>query len=230
MDGTGAAPRAADVAIEGDRIAAVAAPGALASAGAEVVDARGHVICPGFIDIMSHSLWPLMVDGRSLSKLVQGVTTEVMGEGWTPAPFGGLVEEAEPPLQGVPDEWRRRIRRWGRFGQWLEAMEESGVSPNVASFLGGGTVREYACGLAMGDATPGQLDAMRRVVGDSMRDGAMGVAYALIYPPDAYAATGEIAAVAASAAAHSGMYICHMRSESERLLEAIDETVQIARA
>jgi N-acyl-D-amino-acid deacylase len=229
IDGTGSPGRQADVAIEGDRIAAVAAPGALASTGAEVVDARGHVVSPGFIDIMSHSLWPLMVDGRSLSKLVQGVTTEVMGEGWTPAPFGGLVQEVEPSLHGVPDDWRARIRTWRRFGQWLEAMEESGVSPNLASFIGGGTVREYACGLAMGDASPGRLDVMRRVVDEAMRDGAMGVAYALIYPPDAYAGTREIAAVAAAAAAHRGMYICHMRSESERLLEAIDETVEIAR-
>ena len=230
VDGSGAPARPADVVLQGDRIAAVEAPGAPLAGGAEVVDARGKVVCPGFIDIMSHSLWPLMVDGRSLSKLVQGVTTEVMGEGWTPAPFGGQVAEIEPPLPGVPEEWRARIRTWQRFGQWLESMEDAGVSPNVASFVGGGTVREYACGLAMGEATPEQLGTMRRVTEQAMRDGAMGVAYALIYPPDAYAGTAEIAEVARVAAAHRGMYICHMRSESERLGEAIDETIAIARA
>ena len=230
VDGSGAPARPADVAMEGDAIVAVAPPGALGRAGAEIVDGRGHVVCPGFIDIMSHSLWPLMVDGRSLSKLVQGVTTEVMGEGWTPAPFGGRVAEIEPPLTGVPDDWRRRIRTWGRFGQWLEAVEQAGTSPNVASFVGGGTVREYACGLAMGAADAAQREIMRGLVDQAMRDGAMGVAYALIYPPDAYAATDEIAEVARIAAAHRGMYICHMRSESERLLEAIDETIEIARA
>ena len=230
VDGTGAPGRAADVAIEGDRIAAVAPPGLLPAVGAELVDARGHVLCPGFIDIMSHSLWPLMVDGRSLSKLVQGVTTEVMGEGWTPAPFGGRVAEIEPPLADVGDEWRERIRTWQRFGQWLEAIESSGVSPNVASFIGGGTVREYACGLRMGEADEEQRRIMCRVAAEAMRDGAMGVAYALIYPPDAYAATDEIIEVARAVAASGGMYICHMRSESERLLEAVEETIEIARA
>lgn len=230
VDGSGAPARPADVAIQGDRIAAVAPPGLLGASGTEVVDGRDQVVCPGLIDIMSHSLWPLMVDGRSLSKLVQGVTTEVMGEGWTPAPFGGRVSEIEPPLQGVPDEWRARIPTWHRFGQWLQAMAQSGVSPNVASFVGGGTVREYACGLAMGAAAPEQREVMRRVAGEAMRDGAMGVAYALIYPPDAYAETDEIADVARTVTASGGMYICHMRSESGRLLEAIDETIEIARA
>jgi len=230
VDGTGAPPREADVAIAGDTIAAVEPPGSLNSSGAELVDGRGHVVAPGLIDIMSHSLWPLMIDGRSLSKVVQGVTTEVMGEGWTPAPFGGRVAEIEPPIPGIPEEWRARIRGWTRFGQWLEAVEEAGVSPNVASFLGGGTVREYACGLAMGVAQRDEREVMRRVTEQAMRDGSMGVAYALIYPPDAYAATDEIIEVARTAAASGGMYICHMRSESQRLLEAIDETIEIARA
>jgi N-acyl-D-aspartate/D-glutamate deacylase len=230
VDGSGSPGQPADVAIEGDRIAAVEPPGSLTASGAELVDGRGHVVAPGLIDIMSHSLWPLMIDGRSLSKLVQGVTTEVMGEGWTPAPFGGRVAEIEPPIQDVPDEWRARIPTWNRFGQWLEAIEASGVSPNVASFLGGGSVREYACGLAMGPAGPAKREVMRRVTDEAMGDGAMGVAYALIYPPDAYAETGEIIEVARVSAASGGMYICHMRSESQRLLQAIEETIEIAHA
>src|SRR5205814_302544 len=103
VDGSGAPAPQADVALHGDRIGLVGPPGTVDASGAEIVDGRGHVVCPGFIDIMSHSLWPLMVDGRSLSKLVQGVTTEVMGEGWTPAPFGGRVAEIEPPLPDVPE-------------------------------------------------------------------------------------------------------------------------------
>ena len=229
IDGTGAPGRPADVAIRGDRIAAVEPPGVLTAAGAERVDARGLVVCPGFIDIMSHSLWPLMIDGRSLSKLVQGVTTEVMGEGWTPAPVGGRIAEPEPPMDGVPEEWLARMRGWTRFADWLETMEAAGVSPNVASFIGGGTVREHACGMRMGEPAADELEAMRRVVDAAMRDGAMGVAYALIYPPDAYASTAEIAEVARVAAAHDGMYIAHIRSEGERLLEAVEETIAVAR-
>jgi N-acyl-D-amino-acid deacylase len=227
VDGTGAPRRTADVGVAGDRIAVVAGPGELAAN--ETVDARGLVVCPGFIDIMSHSLWPLLVDGRSLSKLVQGVTTEVMGEGYSPAPHGGLVGTPEPWIDGIDQRWMERIRTWRRFGDWLGALERNGVSPNVASFIGGGTVREYACGLRTGEASPAELGVMREVVADAMRDGAMGVAYALIYPPDAYASTGEIAAVAGVAARAGGMYVSHIRSESDRLLEAIDEAIEIGR-
>jgi N-acyl-D-aspartate/D-glutamate deacylase len=227
IDGTGAPRRAADVGVAGDRIAAVAEPGTLAAA--ETVDARGLVVCPGFIDIMSHSLWPFFVDGRSLSKLLQGVTTEVMGEGYSPAPHGGLVGPPEPWVEGIDDVWLERIRGWRRFGDWLEALEARGVSPNVASFIGGGTVREYACGMRTGAASAAELDVMREVVAEAMRDGAMGVAYALIYPPDAYAGTDEIAEVARVAAAAGGMYVSHIRSESDRLLEALDEAIEIGR-
>jgi N-acyl-D-aspartate/D-glutamate deacylase len=194
-----------------------------------VVDARGLVVCPGFIDIMSHSLWPLFIDGRSLSKVVQGVTTEVMGEGYSPAPNGGLVGEPEPWIDGVDASWLERIRGWRRFGDWLEALEHRGVSPNVASFIGGGTVREYACGLRTGPASAAELAVMREVVAEAMRDGAMGVAYALIYPPDAYASTDEIAEVARAAAEAGGMYVSHIRSESDRLLAALDEAIEIGR-
>ncbi len=228
IDGTGAPGRPADVGVAGDRIAAVAAPGELGAA-AEVVDARGLVVCPGFIDIMSHSLWPLFVDGRSLSKVVQGVTTEVMGEAYSPAPHGGLVGAPDPWIEGVPSEWLERIRGWRRFGDWLEALEQAGVSPNVASFIGGGTVREYACGMRTGAASAAELDVMRGVATEAMRDGAMGVAYALIYPPDAYASTEEIVEVARVVAAAGGMYATHIRSESDRLLEGLDEAIAIGR-
>jgi N-acyl-D-amino-acid deacylase len=225
IDGTGAPRRAADVGAAAGRIAAVAEPGALTAD--EAIDARGMVVCPGFIDIMSHSLWPLLVDGRSLSKLVQGVTTEVMGEGYSPAPHGGLVRPPEPWIDGIDADWLERIRTWRRFGDWLRALEHQGVSPNVASFIGGGTVREYACGMRTGEASAAELAVMREVVAEAMRDGAMGFAYALIYPPDAYASTGEIAEVAGVVAGAGGMYASHIRSESDRLLEGLDEAVEI---
>jgi N-acyl-D-aspartate/D-glutamate deacylase len=227
IDGTGAPRRSADVGVAGDRIVAVSKPGELAAD--EVIDARGLVVCPGFIDIMSHSLWPLFVDGRSLSKLVQGVTTEVMGEAYSPAPHGGLIRPPVPSIDGIDERWLERIRTWRRFGDWLEVLEGNGVSPNVASFVGGGTVREYACGMRTDEASPAELDVMRGVVTEAMRDGAMGVAYALIYPPDAYASTDEIAEVARVVARAGGMYVSHVRSESDRLLEGLDEAIEIGR-
>ncbi|HEU0194710.1 MAG TPA: D-aminoacylase [Gaiellales bacterium] len=229
VDGTGAPARPGDVGVAGGRIAAVAPAGALSTGAGEVVDAAGRVVCPGFIDIMSHSLWPLMIDGRSVSKLAQGVTTEVMGEGYTPAPSGGLVGPPDPWVAGVSAEWLARVAEWRRFGDWLDALADTGVSPNVASFLGGGTVREYACGMRAGPATSDELAAMRRVVDEAMADGALGVAYALIYPPDAYAGTDEIVEVATAAARSGGMYVSHIRSEGDRLHAALDEALEIGR-
>ena len=150
VDGTGGPWRYGDVGLRGEHIVRVTAPGALADGDAsEVVDARGRVVCPGFIDIQSHSIVPLMLDGRCLSKITQGVTTEIMGEAWTPAPFGGRIERALST--GIYGErltaWAERASQWHRFGDWLAAMVETGVSPNVGSFLGAGTLREYAMGL-----------------------------------------------------------------------------------
>uniref|UniRef100_A0A831TK53 D-aminoacylase n=1 Tax=Thermorudis peleae TaxID=1382356 RepID=A0A831TK53_9BACT len=232
VDGTGNPWFYGDVAIEGDRIVAVTPPGRISTEYAgTIVDARGRVVCPGFIDIQSHSIIPLMLDGRCLSKITQGVTTEIMGEGWTPAPFGGLIDS---PMAGAffadrMPEWEERARGWRRFRDWLEAMVERGVSPNIGSFLAGGTLRQYAKGMAMGPATPEELDTMRRVMAEAMEDGAFGVSYALIYPPDAFATTEEIIEVCRVVARYGGVYITHMRSEADRLLEALEETFRICR-
>ena len=130
VDGSGSPWRFGDVALTGDRIAAVAPPGAIpVDSCAELVDAAGHVVCPGFVDILSHSILSLMVDGRSLSKIAQGVTTEVMGEGWTPAPVGGRISPELPAHQFsqlLDPAWAKRMRRWKRFRDWLEAMIERG--------------------------------------------------------------------------------------------------------
>ncbi|MEZ4658307.1 MAG: hypothetical protein R2911_12100 [Caldilineaceae bacterium] len=165
IDGAGNPWIYADVALHGDRIAAIAPPGQLEPANARaVVDATGHVVCPGFIDIQSHSILPLLRDGRCLSKITQGVTTEIMGEAWTPAPCAGRNRspmENEFFTVDMP-EWIERARGWSRFRHWLEAMTEQGVSPNVGSFLGGGALRKVGKGMEMEAANADELALMRR--------------------------------------------------------------------
>src|SRR5262252_5178561 len=232
VDGTGNPWFHGDVALAGEKVLDVLPAGSISAGRArEVVDGSGMAVCPGFVDILSHSIRPLMRDGRCLSKVTQGVTTEIMGEAWTPAPFGGRIEEplrSDAIVDAVP-EWRERARGWRRFGDWLEAMATTGVTPNVASLLGGGTVREYARGMQMGPPDADELDCMRKVVDEAMRDGALGVSYALIYPPEAYARTDELIEVCRVVAGHGGVYATHIRSESDGLLEAIDEALEIGR-
>jgi len=230
IDGTGNPWFWGDVAVRGDRIVAVTPPGRLAPEQArEVVDASGCVVCPGFIDIQSHSIYPLMRDGRSVSKIAQGVTTEIMGEGWTPAPFGGRIREPIPRAYFATrlPEWEERARQWRRFRDWLEAMVERGVAPNIGAFVAGGTVREYVKGYDMTPASADELAAMRRLVAEAMEDGAFGVAYALIYPPDTYASTEEIVAICREVQRFGGLYITHIRSEAGRLFEALEEAIRI---
>src|SRR4051794_14749561 len=165
VDGSGNPWFYGDVVLAGDLIAEVVPAGtATHSGGDEVVDATGHVVSPGFIDIQSHSIIPFLSDRRALSKVTQGVTTEIMGEAWTPAPFGGHIQD---PLRddwsrvpGYKHEWLELIRSWTRFGDWLAWLEAQGVAVNVGSFVGGGTVREWGKGLAMGEATPDELASM----------------------------------------------------------------------
>jgi len=235
VDGTGNPWSYADVVLAGDRIAVVAPPGTLdpVTAG-EVVDGTGMVVCPGFIDIQSHSIVPFLRDRRSLSKVTQGVTTEIMGESWTPAPFAGRIGDPFPPelasrIGATYQEWNERAKGWSRFGDWLADLEGRGVSVNVGSFIGGGTVREIGKGFELGDASPAELATMRRALDEAMRDGAFGLASALIYPPGAYAGTDELAALCEVVAAHHGVHITHVRSEEARLLEGIDEAIAIAR-
>src|SRR5579885_1294638 len=234
VDGTGNPWFAADLAIGGERILEIAPPGQIPQEAArEIVDATGMVVCPGFIDILSHSHTPLMYDAHDLSKITQGVTTEIMGEGWTPAPNGGRIADPFAGYVGRDREnlsgWIEQAKNWSRFGDWLNALAEHGVSPNIGSFLGGGTLREYAKGMEMGAPSLDELATMRRVMAEAMEDGAFGVSYALIYPPDTYTSTQELIEVARVAARYGGIYVTHMRSEGERLLEAIDEAVEIGR-
>ena len=232
VDGTGNPWFYGDVAISGDKIEAIEPPGKIDPGRAETVaDATDHVVCPGFIDIQSHSIMPLLMDGRLVSKAHQGVTTEVMGELWTPAPVGGRIGAPFDGrmLGGEAGHWADQAREWFRFRDWLEAMEDRGVSLNIGSFIGGGTVREYAKGWDMGNPNGEELEQMRKVTREAMEDGAFGVAPALIYPPSSYSTTEELTAVAEAIAEYGGVYITHVRNESEQLLEGIGEAIEIGR-
>jgi N-acyl-D-amino-acid deacylase len=230
VDGTGNPWFYGDVALRGQNIAAVTAVGQIPSEqAAEVVDGTGKVVAPGFIDIQSHSIAPLMIDGRSLSKITQGVTTEIMGEAWTPAPYGDRIENPigfSTYAKRLP-EWVERAKTWSRFGDWLSAMKEHGVSVNVGSFLGGGTLRQYAMGLELRAPSADELKTMQRVMAESMEDGAFGVSYALIYPPDAYTTTEELIDICKVVARRRGVYITHMRSEGDEIFAGLNEAFAV---
>ncbi len=231
VDGTGAAWFFGDVAVRGDRIVRVAPAGLLANApAAERLDARGMVVAPGFIDIQSHSRGPLLNgDGRIVSKVTQGITTEIMGELWSNAPAneltlqGGVDNIGSPELQALS----RSFMGEGGFARWLDAMVANGPSTNVGSFVGGTTIRVYGMGQQMGPATPAALDSMRKAVRWAMEEGAFGIATALIYPPGSFADTDELVEVSRAMAPYGGVYITHMRSEADQVLEAIDEAIEI---
>ena len=230
IDGSGNPWFYGDIALQNQRIVAIAPKGQIDPAtAATVIDGSGKIVCPGFIDIQSHSILTLMHDGRSLSKITQGVTTEIMGEGWTPAPTGGLITDPYTAslVAFEVGEWRERMKTWSRFGDWLDAMIDHGVSPNIGSYVGGGTLRAYAKGFQMGKASADELSIMRRVMAECMEDGAFGAAYALIYPPDTYSDTDELVEICKVIGQHNGHYITHLRSEAEEFHRALDEAIEI---
>ena len=232
VDGTGNPWYYGDVGISGDRITAVTPSGELANAHAgRRIDAKGMVIAPGFIDIQGQSGEQLTTgDGRLISKITQGVTTEILGEGDTPAPVNDRILATFDASDTAGIRVAKQFMGEHGFGAWLDAMQKHGISVNVGSFIGAGTIREYANGQAQGAPTEAQLDTMRRVTRDAMKDGAFGVASALIYPPGNYAGTHELSEIAKAMAPYHGVYISHVRSEGDSLLEAIDEALAIGRA
>ena len=232
VDGTGNPWFYGDVGLKGDRIAIVAPAGSLADAHAgRRIDAKGMVIAPGFIDIQGQSDEQLLTgDGRVISKITQGVTTEILGEGNTPAPGNDKLLATFDAANTAGIRVAKQFMGAHGFGAWLDAMQKHGNSINVGSFIGAGTIRAYANGQAQGAPSAAQLDTMRRVTRDAMRDGAFGVASALIYPPGNYAGTAELSEIAKAMAPYHGVYITHIRSEGDSLLEAIDEALAIGRA
>ncbi len=233
VDGTGNPWFYGDVGVAGDRIVRVTRAGLLRDAAARRrIDARGLVVAPGVIDIQAQSYDQLLFgDSRVVSMITQGVTTMILGEGSTPAPTNDRIIQAA--LAGARDTTLVRLMRGFEgehgFDTWLRAMAAHHDAVNVGSFLGAGTVRAYAKGMAEGPATAAEVDTMRRVVRDAMRDGALGVASALIYPPGSYASTEELIEEAKAMAPYGGLYITHMRSEGDRLIEALEEAMRIGR-
>lgn len=222
VDGTGNAWFPGDVGIKDDRIAAITPRGMLADAPAHSrVDATGMVVAPGFIDIQSHSRFAFLGngDGRVVSKVSMGVTTEIMGEATTNGPASPAM------LRAAGDAVGRTV--FETFGEWMNAMQAHGASVNFGSFVGASTIRVLGKGQAMGAASGVELEAMRDAVRQSMEDGAFGVGSALIYPPGNFASTEELIAINEAAAPYGGVYITHMRSEADNFLEAIDEAIEI---
>jgi N-acyl-D-amino-acid deacylase len=221
-DGTGAAGKTADVAILDDRIAAI---GDLAAErGREEFDATGLAVAPGFINMLSHSETSLIEDGRSQGALRQGVTLEVFGE----SSMGPLTEQMKKDQMERQGDIKFNIV-WNTLGGYLDHLAARGISTNVASFVSAATVRANEIGLDNRPPTAAELERMRAHVRTAMDEGAMGLTTALIYIPGVFAQTGELVELAKVASASGGMYISHMRSEGNRLLEAIDETLTIAR-
>ncbi|MCU0623332.1 MAG: amidohydrolase family protein [Gemmatimonadaceae bacterium] len=229
IDGTGAAWFHGDVALRGDRIAAIGPRGAFRSARATTrVDATNHVVTPGFIDIQAHSIAHYMTgDGRAISMVTQGITTAIHGEGSSLGPMNDKL------LASETDTAMRRVLAGFTgprgFSKWLEYMVGRGASQNVGSFVGDGTLRVYAKGVEAGALTGAERDTARAAMARAMEDGAFGLASALIYPPNTYATTEELIDAARAMAPYGGVYITHMRSEGDKFLEAMDEAIRIGK-
>ncbi len=223
-DGTGASPRIADLGLAGGRIVAI---GDLAGARArDEIDARGLAVAPGFINMLSWATESLLVDPRAESDLRQGVTLEIFGEGVSMGPLTAAMRRA---LEARQTDYRFHVD-WTTLGEYLESLERRGIATNVASFVGATTLRVHEIGYEHRPARPVELQRMCELVRAAMREGALGVGSALIYAPAASAGTEELTALALAAAEYGGSYISHLRSESNSLLESIDEVIAIARA
>ncbi|MBI3662368.1 MAG: D-aminoacylase [Acidobacteria bacterium] len=222
-DGSGKPPAVGDVAINGDKIAAI---GNLKDArGKTEIDARGLAVAPGFINMLSWAVESLIVDPRSQADIRQGVTLEIFGEGESMGPLSDAMKKEAEEQQG---DFKYKIE-WTTLKEYLDWITKRGIAPNVASFVGATTVRVHEIGYADRLATKEELARMKALVRQAMREGALGVGSSLIYPPAFYAKTGELIELCKVASEYDGMYISHMRSEGNRFLEAIDELVTISR-
>jgi N-acyl-D-amino-acid deacylase len=223
-DGSGGAPYQGDLAVSGERIAGI---GDYEPArAARVLDAAGLAVAPGFVNMLSWATESLIADGRSMSDIRQGVTLEVFGEGRS---MGPLTEAMRADVIARQGDFKFEVP-WTTLGEYLEYLVRRGVAPNVASFVGATTVRVHELGAEDRAPSAAELAGMQALVRQAMREGALGVGSSLIYAPAFYAKTDELVALMQAAAEHGGMYISHMRSEGNRLLESIDELIGIAEA
>jgi N-acyl-D-amino-acid deacylase len=222
-DGGGGKPYTGDVALRGDRIVKV---GDLGDAkGKTEVSVRGLAVAPGFINMLSWATDSLILDGRGMSDIKQGVTLEVMGEGWSMGPLNEAMKKESKEQQG---DFKYDVT-WTTLGEYMDQLVQRGISPNVASFIGATTVRVHEIGYANRPPTPEELERMRALVRKAMEEGALGVGSSLIYAPAFYAKTDELVALSEVAGQHGGMYISHLRSEGNRFEQAVDELIEIAR-
>ncbi len=221
-DGSGEPPFRGDIAIDGDRIAAVGELGEVT--GSVEIDATGKAVSPGFINMLSWATESLLHDGRAMSDVKQGVTLEIMGEGTS---MGPLTERMKQELVARQRDIKYDVT-WTTLGEYLDHLVERGVSVNVASYVGAGSVRIHELGYENRRPTPAELSRMQGLVREAMQEGALGVGSSLIYAPHNFADTDELIALAGAAAEYGGAYISHVRSEGNRLEEAVQELVKIA--
>jgi N-acyl-D-amino-acid deacylase len=223
IDGSGNPWVSGDVGIRGDRIAAI---GNLQSAtAARVIDATGLVVSPGFIDMLGQSEYPLLIDNRSLSKLSQGITTEITGEGASVAPQDALtLAQLQPSL----DPYHLKVD-WTTLDEYFTRLQKAGTPLNIGTYVGAAQVREAVLGDADRAPTPAELEKMQALVAQAMQEGAFGISTALIYPPGHYAKTDELIALAKVVSRYGGIYATHTRSEGQSEIEAIDEALRIGR-
>ncbi|HUP88769.1 MAG TPA: D-aminoacylase [Longimicrobiales bacterium] len=217
LDGTGSPWYAADIAIRGDRIAAI---GQLNLQARDTIDATSLVVSPGWIDMLGHSEYPLLSDGRALSKITQGVTSEITGE------VTSVVPVNERTLHELPLEERKRVD-WKDLNGYFAHLERTGTAINLGTFVTAGSVRRYVMGDANRAPTAPELEEMKQLVADAMQQGAMGLSTGMIYAPASYATTDELVALTTVAAQFGGGYATHMRSEGARLIQAIEEAITI---
>lgn len=222
-DGSGQPPYPGDVAIDGDSIS-YAGPHASGHAQTEI-DVHGKAVAPGFINMLAHPEESLLADRRALSDLKQGVTLEVIGED----SMGPLTPRMKTLMRQRQSDIHYDVD-WTTFGEYMEHLEKRGIVPNVAAYVGAGTVRANVLGEADLQPTPQQLAQMTTLVHQAMAEGALGVTTALIYSPNDYAQTPELIALASESGRCGGIYSVHMRSEGDHILDAVRETIQIARA
>ena len=221
-DGNGGEPYKADVAINADTIVMI---GNLTNASAKnEIDAKGMAVAPGFINMMSHSEEAFFQDGRSQSDIRQGSTTEIFGE----FSMGPLNAKMKEQLQKGQGDIKYEVT-WNTLGEYMDVLQKKGISCNIASFVGTGTIRQYVIGEDNKEPSSQQLDSMKLLVDQAMKEGALGVTNALIYPTDFFAKTNELIELSKVAAKYGGMYSSHMRSEGNKLLEAVKELITIAR-
>ena len=222
-DGNGGEPYKADIAINADTIAFI---GDLKNEPAKnEIDAKGKAVAPGFINMLSWSNESLIQDGRSQGEIRQGVTLEVMGEGESMGPLNARMRER---MQNGQTDIKYKVE-WNTLGEYLSWLEKKGISCNIASFVGATTVRDFVVGEDDRDPTPAELDSMKLLVREAMQEGAMGVGSSLIYPPAFFAKTNELIELSKEASHYGGMYISHMRNEGNKLFEALNELITIAR-